>query len=358
VLIIVAALGTSIGVCFNADAIGRWLDVMDHPDAQRKHHAMSTPQVGGIALILPLLIWAIGRYFWAPVDDTLLMQATILCAAGVGLIGFADDQSSTTPLSRVCSLLVFLGVAFVVDPALIARSLNWGSFDATAISPWLYYILMAITSVGLVNAVNMADGQNGIVAGMFAVWGVSLALVSGGTIAVIAEMLLVLSLIVLCFNLLGKLFLGDCGTYGVTFVFGLLTAAAHAKGYVSLETIVVWFFIPVMDCLRLLISRLLSGRSPALGDRDHFHHRLEDKMGRDLGLITYVGAVGISSLTATLEPKFALVCLTGLAAFYSSFAWLTDSASVRAARPAGDVSGKIVSLTNESAAERKRRGKD
>jgi UDP-GlcNAc:undecaprenyl-phosphate GlcNAc-1-phosphate transferase len=130
--------------------------------------------------------------------------------------------------------------------------------------------------------------------------------------------LFVLSSVVLCFNLMGKLFLGDAGTYGVTFAFGLLATAIHARGYASLETIIVWFFIPVADCLRLMITRALKGASPMHGDRDHFHHRLNDKFGRDYGLAVYWAAVAIPSAIATLEPKFALVALVCLTAFYFS----------------------------------------
>ena len=141
-----------------------------------------------------------------------------------------------------------------------------------------------------------------------------------------AALVLGSSLIFLAFNLGGRLFLGDCGAYGVTFVFAMLAIGAHAQGHVSIETIVVWFFIPVIDCLRLLISRPLRGRSPFDGDCDHFHHRLEDKLGKQFGLLAYAGMVGFSSLAATLYPTFALQCLVILSAFYFSFAWQSGAA--------------------------------
>ena len=50
-------------------------------------------------------------------------------------------------------------------------------------------------------------------------------------------------------------------------------------------------------------------------------------MGKNLGLAAYAGAVASSSVIATLEPKFALLCFAALAAFYFSFAWLTDASA-------------------------------
>ena len=353
-LILFVSVLTAALVCLNARAIGTRLGVMANPDAFRKRHHAPTPQVGGIAILLALSTWLAGM-LWsgAPLERPLLF-ALLSGALGVGLIGFADDQRESTPLSRMLSLVVFLGIAFALEPAFIAKVLNWGSFAPTKISLVAYCLLMVLTSVGLVNAVNMADGQNGVVGSMFAVWSGCLVLVSTGTSQAAALVLFFASLVFLAFNLRGKLFLGDCGTYGVTFIIGLLVALAHARDEVSLETVIVWFFVPVVDCLRLLITRPLRGRSPFEGDRDHIHHRLEDEMGRTKGFLTYAGAVASTSLLSTLEPKFALVSLTLVSAFYFSYARLTDGRASSAAAEDVVVSPSNVVAITHDAADRRR----
>lgn len=323
--IFATALAVAVLICACARPIAERFNVFAHPDTLRRRHSLATPQVGGIAILLALTVWLCATLLTGQPTDKPLLYALLLCGLGVGLVGFTDDQSNTSPTARVLSLLVFIAVALIVEPEFVIRTVNWGSFAPTAIPGWVCVCLVSIAAVGLVNAVNMADGQNGIVGSMYVVWALCLLCVSSGPSAAIASLLLGVSLVFLAFNLRGKLFLGDCGSYGVTFVIGLLTLLAHARGEVSFEAIIVWFFIPVMDCLRLLTTRPLRGHSPFVGDRDHFHHRLEDKMGKNLGLASYAAAVAISSLLATLEPKFTLVCLAGLSAFYFSFAWLTDS---------------------------------
>jgi UDP-GlcNAc:undecaprenyl-phosphate GlcNAc-1-phosphate transferase len=324
------AVFASISICVNAETIGRQIGVMDHPDSQRKTHAKPTPLVGGIGILVPLLVWLGG----ALASGALVLSPTVavlmVCGAGVGLVGFADDQIPISPLSRILFLLVFLSAEFVIDPALIAPSLNWGSFEPTALTAVAYCPLLALTTVGIVNAVNMADGQNGLVPGMFIIWSLCLALVGDSLVSQVALILALVSSIVLIFNLRGRLFLGDCGSYGVTFVVGLLGMMTYAQGRITVETITVWFFIPVMDCLRLIATRRLQGRSPVAADTDHFHHRLQAKLGRNYGLVAYLAAVAGTSLIATLAPRFSLVCLIVLTAIYFSFAWLTDSAASRA----------------------------
>jgi len=312
-------------ICVNAEAIGRRLHVMDNPDRERKNHLHPTPLVGGIAILVPLLIWLVGALMADSLPDQRFVSMLILCAAGVGLAGFADDQTSTTPLSRILALLVFLGVAITLTPGLIAQSLNWGSFEPTPLPPAIYAALIALTVAGIVNSINMADGQNGLVPSMFVIWSLCLAVAGDRLVAPVAVIVAAASVVVLYFNLKGKLFLGDCGSYGVTFVLGLLALSAYAKGLISIETVTVWFYIPVADCLRLLIVRRIQGRSPFAPDTDHFHHRLQAKLGVRYGLVAYLACVAATSFAAVLAPRFSLVCLIVLTAIYFSFAFLTDA---------------------------------
>jgi UDP-GlcNAc:undecaprenyl-phosphate GlcNAc-1-phosphate transferase len=114
---------------------------------------------------------------------------------------------------------------------------------------------------------------------------------------------------------------------------------AHNNWGVRAETVMVWFFIPVMDCLRLIIARMLKGHAPFMPDRNHFHHHLEDKLGKTQGLCIYLGAVGGTSLVSSVVPHLSLVCMVILTAFYFSFAWLAEekSADAEEGSPDGNV---------------------
>lgn len=324
----IAALLATLALCLNAEAVGERLGVMARPDGRRRTHARPTPQIGGVAILCGFAVWLTGALLVPhEIAPDPLLLTLLLTAGGLGIIGFIDDRHEVPPLLRILMLLVFAGAAFALDPQLISPTLNWQSFSPTAIPVWAYLLLIAVTIVGIVNAVNMADGQNGLVGGMFVIWSACLALVTGGTLSLLAGVMCALCLVFLLFNLRGKTFLGDCGSYGVTFAIGLMVILAHAEGRVSLETVIVWFFIPVADCLRLMITRKLQGRSPFDGGRDHFHHRLIDSMGSRRSAAIYIAAVAVSSLCATLVPRFSLVFLCVLSGFYFSFARLSEGNS-------------------------------
>jgi UDP-GlcNAc:undecaprenyl-phosphate GlcNAc-1-phosphate transferase len=335
------ALLVTLAICVNARLIGESFGVMAIPDGRRKTHIRATPQLGGVAILAGFGIWLIGSLILEAQLDPFLVTV-LLAGAGMGLVGFVDDRHEIPPASRILLLLVFAGMAFTLDPQLTSPVLRWYSFGDVEISAPLYLILMGVTAVGLINSVNMADGQNGLVGSMFVAWSACLTIVADGSLAMMAGMLCALSLVFLAFNLKNRIFLGDCGSYGMTFVLGLMVTLVHARGQVALETVIVWFFIPVVDCLRLMITRPLHGKSLFAGGRDHFHHRLIDSLGVKLSALIYAGVVALSSLAATLEPRFALVILCLLSGFYFSFAGLSESAAVEA--PVSVEPEKVVAL--------------
>ena len=328
---VVAVLVTLL-ICLRARPIGEAFGVMAIPDGRRKLHSRSTPQLGGVAILCGFGVWLAGNLVTGA-DDQAMLLTILLAAGGLGLVGFIDDRHEIPPASRILLLLVFTGIAFTLHPQLMIPVLHWYSFGDVVLPVWVYLVLMAVTAVGLVNSVNMADGQNGLVGSMFAAWSFCIAMVSSGVLATAGGVLCALALVFLVFNWQGKIFLGDCGSYGLTFAFGIMVTLAHARGDISLEVIVIWFFIPVLDCLRLMITRPLSGRSLFEGSRDHFHHRLIDSMGNELSALVYGGAVALSSLAATLAPHFSLVILCLMCSFYFSFARLSEAGRAEAPAP-------------------------
>ena len=323
------ALVLSLAILVNAEPLGRSLGVIDYPDNKRKLHARATPLVGGIAMIVPLLIWSTLGYFWPVFAEGFLVPLSVLiCGGAAALIGFFDDRSPISPVVRLAALLFLTYVAMLLDPKLVPAQFNWGHVAPSHAAPWLAEILVAIGMAGYVNAVNMADGQDGCVTGMFVIWSACIALAGGGSAAEMAAILLLTGIAVFVFNLQKKVFLGGAGTYGVTFVFGLLVLRLHNLWGLTGEAVMVWFFIPVVDCLRLMIMRPLQGHSPFEADRNHFHHRLDDRFGKHRGLAIYLGLVASTSLTVAVAPSFAPDCLMALVVLYVVLMWMTASKSV------------------------------
>lgn len=340
----------TVAICLFARAIGQWLDVIDHPDSERKIHAGPTPQVGGIAVIVPISIWAIFGLLWGSAADSGFYFSLLLCGGGVAVTGFMDDQHTISAGGRLLLLVMFSLIALRLDPVLAADRVHfaaWGWFDTP---PLLLPSLTVVALAGFSSAVNMTDGLDGLVLALICVWSLCLAIVGTSEISSAAGVIAAASVITLLYNLRGRLFLGDCGAFAIAFTVGLLAVRCHNLGRLPLETALVWFYVPVLDCLRLIPLRLRRHRSPFKPDREHFHYRLSARVGENWAIAIYAGTVGVTSLMTTLAPQLAFFALTLASTVYFGFL-LADTLARTSdkGQSSGETEGNVVALDKKLA---------
>lgn len=271
--------------------------LMDIPNA-RKIHSTPTPLAGGILLLGVFLPAGILQILRESSDRwTSSLCIWLACIGAMAIIGIADDRHSLSPRARLfCSFLVF-GLAAAIDPTFNVRVLDFEYLGLTVGlgTWWLAVIFTVLCCVGLVNAVNMADGKNGLVLGLSLGWVAILYLRAPEALLPLILLLAVVLFVLFVFNMNGKLFLGDGGAYGIAGAIGLLSIMVYnspgtnALRAISAEELVFLFIVPVLDSFRLTYRRLRQGRSPMSADRDHLHHHLQDRFGWPNGLYIYWG---------------------------------------------------------------------
>ena len=308
----------TVAICIFARQIGERLGVVDQPDNLRKTHPEPTPLVGGIAIMVPIVMWSATRIAFGNPHAGALDLAVALCAGGIAVVGFMDDQQMISPVGRLLLLAIFSIVALKLAPQLFVYRIHTVTWGWLSVSPALSMVLVVLALMGFSSAVNMVDGVNGLVLALVCIWSVCLAL-KGGAGLEMAQLLMVACFVTLLFNARGRLFLGDCGAFAIAFALGLMVIESHNEGRIPLETVLVWFLLPVVDCLRLIPLRILRGRSPFRPDRLHFHHRLGERIGEPGAIVVYVGLVALTSLTATVKPELSGFCVCVDAVFYLGF---------------------------------------
>lgn len=308
--------------CSSAQRIGCWLDVIDHPDSARKHHARPTPLVGGIALMMPLLVVMACEAVRQPSLASLFGVLGVASLAFVAL-GLWDDRHHLPPTIR---LLVSVGVCSVL--LLLAPELQLWHLDLGSISIRLGIVALPFTLlclIGLQNAINMADGLNGLVIGLCIFWAFCLLLYAPPGLVPFLLLLLAGLIILLPYNLANRLFLGDAGSYALGVSIGVLMLYTydHSGGRLPMLTVVLWLLVPVLDCLRVIFGRVLANRSPMDPDTDHLHHRLARSWKWPLSVLIYLGIASAPGLIAAFWPALTEpLLLVGLGA-YGSVIWLT-----------------------------------
>lgn len=314
-------------ICHFARPIGEALGLIDDP-ARKSHsrHAEAVPLVGGLAVFFPVVLLELVAAVMAQfMYQRTYWDTSAVFAAAVGVmtaIGLLDDRYHLSVRSRlvVTSMVFVAAVSMTPEFRIEELVIPFVGMALPIIFGWAAAPFTVLCLVALANAVNMADGRNGLVIGMGLIWTMAFLSASPAELPRGNLMLFASLLTVFVYNMQGKLFLGDGGTYGLATCFGLTAIWFHRYdgGLLSESQIASLFLIPCLDMVRLIASRLRRGVSPFAADHDHLHHLLDNWMGWNRGLLVYLGLVALPVLFAFSVPNWGgEALLLGAAAYLS-----------------------------------------
>ena len=294
--------------------------LIDIPDRSRKFHKRATPLTGGMSIILSVLISAElyldlnGLKGFVPTFTQHLIWSSIILV----VLFLIDDFKSLTAFKRL-SIQILLSTYMIIMTGVHIENLG-NIFGFGLLNLGIFSIPFTIFCVvGMMNAFNMIDGINGLCAGC----GMLALLLIGFSSGLIYDSMLVLiiggMIGFLLFNLriFGKkrgVFLGDHGSNLVGFLVAWAAIYASQNTMYDIKPItMIWFVsIPLLDCIGLIFSRSMKGKSWANPGRDHIHHKLMNRYTPEmtlliiLSLTLFLGLFAIfidlyySSLTSTL----------------------------------------------------------
>jgi UDP-GlcNAc:undecaprenyl-phosphate/decaprenyl-phosphate GlcNAc-1-phosphate transferase len=291
--LISVAVGVALLLCTNAQSIGRYFALLDIPD-QRKRHRNITPLMGGLVVLLAMLPTILTYYYWVGVSE--LVFTLLVAACGVlTLLGIYDDRNALAVMPRLLvSAAVFAGIG-LIEPVFNVRWLNFSFGLGIGMGTFAISLIFTTTCcVGLLNALNLVDGKNGLLLGLCIGWlGIILFRVPNEMVPAIVITIAIL-LVLLAFNLAGRLFLGDGGAYGLGCFVALVVIitynqpGSHGLRAIAADEVALLFLVPIGDMFRLMAKRIWQKRSPFSADRDHLHHYIEARYGWGLGLPIYL----------------------------------------------------------------------
>lgn len=256
------------------------IGLLDFPGG-RKHHSAPTPMIGGLGIYLGTLAICL-------LSPVILADFKILLAVSgfVLMVGILDDLHDINVSTR----MLMHSLAILAMCVLSGTSLqSLGHILPTGSAVTLGIIAIPATvfaCVGVINAVNMSDGLDGLSGGLVTIALVMLsitALGAGQSAMLSFNQILIVSLLAfLAFNfrLLWQksalVYLGDAGSTLLGFILAwLVIAASQGENAFIAPVTALWFLaVPLIDTVSLLVQRPLRGRSPFAPGRDHLHHRL------------------------------------------------------------------------------------
>lgn len=309
------------------------LDLVDYPGGH-KLHDVPTPLVGGLGIFCG----AMTSFFFFPLA---LGDLRIFMAGGTLLVivGVLDDLHDLSSRSRfigqiaAAGLMCWGGGNVIRDLGLLVPGelVDLGIFSV----PFTIF-----ATVGVINALNMADGMDGEAGILTLVAFGALVILSVGNErdVLLLSIFIAAVLVFLLFNL-GlflrgeKVFLGDAGSMYLGFaITWFLIDFSQGTGRVMAPVTALFILaIPLYDTVGLLFHRLIEGKSPFKADRNHLHHVLQ-RLGftkRRALLVIAILSSGIALLglyweaRGVPEHKRLLGFLSGFIGYYiiMSYFW-------------------------------------
>lgn len=258
-------------------------NLVDNPDA-RKLQRNPVPVMGGIAVFFGIVIGICSSQMMFNSPNVFMLVAAMLIMLYTGTI---DDIIDLSPTIRfIIEILVVLWMMYINKSSI---DCFWGLWGVDTIPQWISYPLTIFASVGIINAINLIDGVNGLSSGFCFMASVMFAIIfytTGNTVMTIIATSAAGAIIPFFFhNVFGyhtRMFIGDGGTLVMGMMMSMFTisilgqnsvCAGYAESGLSLVAMTLAILaIPVFDTLRVMTSRIIRGTSPFHPDKTHLHH--------------------------------------------------------------------------------------
>ena len=306
-----------------------------HLFAPQASHQSPTPRLGGSAVLLAIFVTIL--ISGGKIDIELL-----LCTIPVFVFGLMEDLGQSTPPRvrlAVAAVATLLGISVFgiwidrVDIPMIDLAFMWAPVGVV-------FTVFAVT--GLVHAINLIDGVNGLASGK--------VILSSGAIALIAAkfnepliahlatlvMFATIGLFILNFPM-GRIFMGDAGAYSLGFILGwMIIFLMHRQPDISAWAMLAVIFWPVMDTVFAIGRRRFANGRTDKPDRLHFHQlimrfweimsggKLSKKVANPLATATILPLAALPVVGGVIFIDQPLASFFVVAASCASF-WLTYS---------------------------------
>ena len=258
-------------------------NLVDNPD-ERKLQRRPIPVMGGIAVFFGIVAGLCSSQitFFSPAVFVLIAAMTIML-----YVGTIDDILDLSPYTRF--LIEIAVVAFIMLVNNNGINCFWGLWGLDVIPMWIAAPLTIFAAVGIINAINLIDGVNGLSSGFCFMASVMFAILfyfSGYTSMMILATSAAGAIIpFFLHNVFGyntRMFIGDGGTLVIgtmmsMFVINILkdtslSAPFAQEGMGLIPFTLSVLAVPVFDTLRVMSARIIRGNSPFNPDKTHLHH--------------------------------------------------------------------------------------
>lgn len=290
--------------------ISNYLKITDQPDSLRKIHKKPTPKTGSFSIALIFTFIMIFNLFSKFIDSN--FNYILFGSLFVFIAGFLDDKFKLSASIKIIFLSSAITILFIQNDIFVIRKFYIYSSDFFFNLNYFSYIFTLSCFLVLTNALNLADGINGLATGIIFFWLIYISQIFDNNLGLIINLILVHLILIFFHNYKGHHFLGDSGSLMLSAFIALLTIYLYnlninnPNKYNSSETILILFIIPILDMVRLFFERIINKKSPAYADNNHLHHYLSKQFSESKALIIYLISINIP-IISVIKFNFSII---------------------------------------------------
>jgi UDP-GlcNAc:undecaprenyl-phosphate GlcNAc-1-phosphate transferase len=304
------------------------LNFVDKPGGRKIHHNPK-PLGGGVAIFVAVAVPLLGvlvllhtsafgehsgRYdadlVRGAIGKTPQALGLIGAMLAMHLLGLVDDRKALGPYSKLVFQLA------VIAALVIFFDVRLRVLEKASLGLWPSRVVTILWIGAITNAFNFLDNMDGLSAGVAAVctaaFLVAALSIHQWFVAATLAMLLGALLGFLCFNFSpASIFMGDSGSLLIGLLLGVLTTLTTyipkdepwSEGWYAVFAPVIVLAVPLYDLIVVSTIRLMRGKSPFVGDTNHFSHRLVARgMSRRTAVLCLYLISASTSVAAILLP--------------------------------------------------------
>ena len=296
--------------------------LLDIP-TDRGSHEVPKPRLGGVAIVLAFYLTMVTAMIagFDPLPGVDSKAGIFVAAAMIAAVGFIDDLRGLDAKLKLVAQLAAAGT--VVFSGVLLEEISIPLIGTVSLGPAAIPLtILWITAI--VNFYNFIDGLDGLAAGVGMIAAVFLVLLGfaagdpalGMIYAAIAGVLFGF----LRYNFPpARIFMGDCGSTFIGFMFAVLSIAGARQGVPAFVTILIMGGV-LGDAALTLGRRMIQRKRIFTAHRTHYYQRLTD-LGlshKQVALLEYFIAAllgGSAFLLVSGENEFT----SGLAVIWTGF---------------------------------------
>jgi len=310
--------------------LARRAGVLDVPN-ERSSHSVPTPRMGGVPMVGAAL-FAFGCWAFLAAGEVFSLKglsSTILFAIAMFVLGFWEDLSGLSPLTRF--LFQFFAVMiFLWTWAGLFPNIPLGGM---ILPQFLWILTGAIWIVWMVNLYNFMDGIDGLAGGEAAVASLFFFLLfarygeSGWAVANLFVAAASMGFLVHNWPP-ARVFMGDAGSAFLGAFYGMQAVVAPLTTSVPFPVLVLPFSNFILDTTVTLFRRIWQGEKWYMAHRSHFYQRMTNLgMSHQKVTILELLTVAASCVAATGYlgfdfPGRVIVVIAVLSGFIAGGIWV------------------------------------